>query len=58
MIGDVLGQMMLVKDDTGEGMTDVELEDEVMTLMLAGFEVSLQENFVLLDSDGRLLDAS
>ena len=41
MIGDVLGQMMLVKDDTGEGMTDVELEDEVMTLMLAGFEVSL-----------------
>ena len=51
--GDVLGQMMLAKDDTGEGMTDLELEDEVMTLMLAGFEVSLQVNYVLLDYDRR-----
>ena len=56
--GDVVGQMKLARDDTGEGMTDLELEDEVMTLMLAGFEVSLQDDYVLLDSDGRLLDAS
>ena len=52
--GDVLGQMMLARDDTGRGMTNLELEDEVMTLMLAGFEVSLQDNYVLLDSDGQL----
>ena len=32
--------MMLARDEaTGVGMTDLELRDEVMTLMLAGHEV-------------------
>ena len=30
----------MAKDDIGKGMTDVELGDQVMTLMLAGLDVS------------------
>ena len=40
--GNVLGMMMLARDEaTGLGMTDLELRDEVMTLMLAGHEVCI-----------------
>ena len=38
--GDVLGQMLLARDEDGQGLNDTELRDEVMTLMLAGHEVS------------------
>jgi len=38
---DVLGMMMIARDpETGQGMTDDELRDQVITLMLAGHEVS------------------
>jgi len=38
---DVLGMMMTARDtQTGEGMTDDELRDQVVTLMLAGHEAS------------------
>ena len=38
---DVLGMMMLARDTlTGQGLTDTELYDQVITLMLAGHEVS------------------
>jgi cytochrome P450 len=37
---DVLGKMMMARDEeTGQTMTDKELRDQVMTLMLAGHEV-------------------
>ena len=37
---DMLGLMMLARDEnSGEGMTDKELRDQVMTVMLAGHEV-------------------
>jgi hypothetical protein len=37
---DVLGKMMMARDEeTGQTMTDEELRDQVMTLMLAGHEV-------------------
>lgn len=37
---DVLGQMLLAQDEDGQGLTDKELQDEVITLMLAGFETT------------------
>ena len=38
---DVLGMMMIARDPkTGQGMSDDELRDHVITLMLAGHEVS------------------
>jgi len=38
---DVLGMMMIARDpETGRGMSDEELRDQVMTLMLAGHEVN------------------
>ena len=38
---DLLSQLILLKDeDTGEGMTDRQLRDEVMTLFLAGHETT------------------
>jgi len=37
---DVLGMMMMARDEaTGQGLSDKELQDQVMTLMLAGHEV-------------------
>jgi len=37
---DVLGMMMIARDpESGQGMSDNELRDQVMTLMLAGHEV-------------------
>jgi cytochrome P450 len=42
---DVLGKMMMARDEeTGQTMTDEELRDHVMTLMLAGHEVVAREN--------------
>jgi len=39
---DVLGMMMIAQDsETGRGMSDDELRDQVMTLMLAGHDVSV-----------------
>ncbi len=39
---DVLGMMMLARDEkTGQGLTDTELRDQVITLMLAGHEVGV-----------------
>lgn len=38
---DLLGAMLKVRDeDTGEGMSDVQLRDEVMTLIVAGHETT------------------
>ncbi|VAW42837.1 hypothetical protein MNBD_CHLOROFLEXI01-4556 [hydrothermal vent metagenome] len=49
---DLLGMLMAARDeDTGEGMSDQQLRDEVMTIMLAGHEttaVSLAWTFYLL----------
>ena len=40
---DILGIMMMAKDEsTGQGMSDFELKNEVMTVMSAGHEVHLQ----------------
>lgn len=39
--GDLLSMLMLARDeDTGEGMNDKQLRDEVMTLLLAGHETT------------------
>ncbi|MEL6911781.1 MAG: cytochrome P450 [Cyanobacteria bacterium J06598_4] len=37
---DILSLMMSARDEAGEGMKDVELRDELMTLMLAGHETT------------------
>ncbi|ADI66158.1 cytochrome P450 [Trichormus azollae] len=37
---DILSLMMSAKDENGEGMTDIELCDELMTLLLAGHETT------------------
>ncbi len=37
---DILSLMMSAKDEAGEGMKDIELRDELMTLMLAGHETT------------------
>jgi cytochrome P450 len=37
---DVLSMMMLARDEHGEPMTDVELRDELVTLLLAGHETT------------------
>lgn len=52
---DLLSQLILLKDEkTGEGMTDKELRDEVMTIFLAGHETTAMGmtwilNYVLRD---------
>jgi cytochrome P450 len=38
--GDLLSMLMLAEDDSGERMTDKQLRDEVMTLLLAGHETT------------------
>ena len=48
MTGDVLGQMLLARDEDGQGLNDTELRDEVMTLMLAGHEVSSKLRVVVI----------
>ena len=37
---DVLSMMISARDDQGEGMTDVEVRDELVTLLLAGHETT------------------
>jgi cytochrome P450 len=59
---DLLGMLMAARDaDTGQGLTDAELRDELMTMVLAGHETSanaLAWAFYLLgqspEEDGRL----
>jgi len=38
--GDVLSMLLLAKDDDGVGLTDRQVRDEVMTLLLAGHETT------------------
>jgi cytochrome P450 len=59
---DVLGMLLAARDDDGHGMTDRQLRDEVMTLLLAGHDttaLALTWAFVLLaqhpDIETRLL---
>jgi cytochrome P450 len=37
---DILSLLMTARDEAGEGMTDVELHDELMTLLVAGHETT------------------
>jgi cytochrome P450 len=37
---DALGQMLLARDDDGRGLTDMEVRDELMTLLVAGHETT------------------
>ncbi|MBD2517402.1 cytochrome P450 [Nostoc sp. FACHB-973] len=37
---DILSMLMSARDDAGESMTDQELRDQLMTLMLAGYETT------------------
>jgi cytochrome P450 family 110 len=37
---DILSMLVLAQDDTGQSMTDKELRDQLMTLMLAGYETT------------------
>jgi cytochrome P450 len=39
-VGDVLSMLLLSRDDDGTGMTDAQVRDEVMTLLLAGHETT------------------
>lgn len=56
---DLLSQLIMLKDEeTGEGMTDLQLRDEVMTIFLAGHETTAMGmtwilNFVLRDEELR-----
>jgi cytochrome P450 len=56
---DLLGMLMAARDEeTGEGMSDQQLHDEVMTIMLAGHEttaVSLAWTFYLLSEHLEIL---
>jgi cytochrome P450 len=38
--GDVLSMLLLARDEDGSGLTDVQIRDEVMTLLLAGHETT------------------
>jgi cytochrome P450 len=38
--GDVLSMLLLTRDEDGTGLTDVQIRDEVMTLLLAGHETT------------------
>ncbi|MEL6496716.1 MAG: cytochrome P450 [Cyanobacteria bacterium J06623_7] len=38
--GDVLSLMMSATDETGEGLSDIELKDQMMTLLVAGHETT------------------
>ncbi len=57
---DLLGMLMAARDEeTGEGMSDQQLHDEVMTIMLAGHEttaVSLAWTFYLLSEHPAVLE--
>jgi cytochrome P450 len=38
--GDVLSMLLLARDDDGSGMSDTDVRDEIMTLMIAGHETT------------------
>jgi cytochrome P450 len=38
--GDVLSMLLLARDDDGSGMSDTDIRDEIMTLMIAGHETT------------------
>jgi cytochrome P450 len=57
---DVLSTLLLARDEDGEAMTDAELRDELVTLLVAGHETTatgLAWAFDLLLHDGRVLTA-
>ena len=48
---DILGIMMMARDEeTGQGLSSLELKDEVMTLMGAGHEVTWKEQYTVICS--------
>jgi cytochrome P450 len=52
--GDLLSMLLLVRDEHGAGMSERQIRDEVMTLLLAGHETTalvLTWAFMLLDRD-------
>lgn len=52
--GDLLSLLLLVRDENGAGMSERQIRDEVMTLLLAGHETTalvLTWAFLLLDRD-------
>jgi cytochrome P450 len=56
---DVLSLLLLARDEDGEPMSDVELRDELMTMLLAGHETTatgLAFSFDLLPRSPRVLD--
>ena len=56
---DVLSLLLMARDEDGEPMTDVELRDELMTMLLAGHETTatgLAFSFDLLPRNPRALD--
>ncbi len=61
--GDLLSMLLNARDDDGSGMSDVQLRDEVMTLLMAGHETTANAmtwTFMLLaqhpDIDARLAE--
>ncbi|HEU4979442.1 MAG TPA: cytochrome P450 [Solirubrobacteraceae bacterium] len=56
---DILSMLLLARDESGEGLSDAELRDELMTLLLAGHETtatSLAWAFERLVRDPAMLD--
>lgn len=57
--GDLVSRLLAARDDEGKGMTDRQLRDEVVTLVLAGHEttaLALFYMFYLLDGSPRVRD--
>ena len=58
--GDLLSMLMLARDEQGAGMSERQIRDEVMTLLLAGHEttaLALSWAFLLLDRNPAARDA-
>jgi cytochrome P450 len=58
--GDLLSMLLLARDEHGAGLTERQLRDEVMTLLLAGHEttaLTLSWAFMLLDRNPSARDA-
>ena len=58
--GDLLSMLLLARDEHGEGLTERQVRDEVMTLLLAGHEttaLALSWAFLLLDRNSAARDA-
>jgi cytochrome P450 len=57
--GDLLSMLLLTRDDDGNGMSERQIRDEVMTLLLAGHEttaLALSWAFLLLDRNPEMRD--